>query len=53
MEQALNIGFINSTEVADTLARDGGMSFRTAHQVVGGAAVAELVWIRLGQRNYL
>ena len=51
MEQALNIGFINSTEVADTLARDGGMSFRTAHQVVG-AAVADLYDKGLGQKEF-
>ena len=51
MERALNIGFINSTEVADTLARDGGMSFRTAHQVVG-AAVADLYDKGLGQQEF-
>lgn len=41
MERALEIGFSNATEVADTLVREGGMPFRIAHQVVG-AAVADL-----------
>lgn len=41
MERSLARSFTNTTEIADTLVRDGGMPFRQAHQVVGGA-VADL-----------
>jgi argininosuccinate lyase len=37
MLSALDIGFSNATEVADTLAREGRMPFRQAHQIVGTA----------------
>jgi argininosuccinate lyase len=41
MEQSLARGFTNTTEIADTLVREGGLPFRHAHQIVGGA-VADL-----------
>lgn len=41
MEQALLRNFSNSTELADTLVLQGGLSFRQAHKLVGGA-VSEL-----------
>ena len=41
MAEALGIGFSHSTELADTLAREGRMPFRHAHQIVG-AAVSSL-----------
>jgi argininosuccinate lyase len=37
MVEALHIGFSHSTELADTLAREGRMPFRQAHQIVGAA----------------
>ncbi len=41
MIEALRIGFSQTTELADTLAREGRMPFRQAHQIVG-AAVSSL-----------
>lgn len=41
MEGVLARNFANSTELADSLVRQGGLSFRQAHKVVGGA-VSEL-----------
>lgn len=41
MAEALGIGFSQTTELADTLAREGRMPFRQAHQIVG-AAVSSL-----------
>jgi argininosuccinate lyase len=41
LERSLRRGFTNTTEIADTLVRDGGLPFRQAHQIVGGA-VADL-----------
>lgn len=41
MEKSLERSFTNTTEIADTLVRDGGLPFRQAHQIVGGA-VADL-----------
>lgn len=37
MAEALGIGFSNATELADTLAREGRIPFRQAHQIVGAA----------------
>jgi argininosuccinate lyase len=37
MAAALHIGFSQTTELADTLAREGRMPFRQAHQIVGTA----------------
>ncbi|MFI5341521.1 MAG: argininosuccinate lyase [Candidatus Methylomirabilales bacterium] len=37
MAEALGVGFSNTTELADTLAREGRMPFRQAHQIVGTA----------------
>ena len=51
MEQALKIGFSNTTEIADTLVKEGKIPFRTAHQVVGGA-VAELHYQRKGPEDF-
>ncbi len=42
MAEALDIGFSSTTELADTLAREGRIPFRQAHQIVG-AAVSGLV----------
>ncbi|MCL1848597.1 MAG: argininosuccinate lyase [Clostridiales bacterium] len=41
MRDALSIGFSFSAELADTMVRDGGLTFRAAHSIVGGA-VSEL-----------
>lgn len=41
MEGILARNFSNATELADSLVRQGGLSFRQAHKVVGGA-VSEL-----------
>ncbi len=41
MERSLARSFTNTTEIADTLVRQGGLPFRQAHQIVGGA-VADL-----------
>jgi len=41
LEKSLEQGFCNTTEIADTLVREGGLPFRHAHKIVGGA-VAEL-----------
>ena len=41
MAEALSLGFSQTTELADTLAREGRMPFRQAHQIVG-AAVSRL-----------
>jgi len=35
MESANSIGFTTATELADTLVRSTGISFRTAHQIIG------------------
>ncbi len=40
MAEALDIGFSSTTELADTLAREGRMPFRQAHQIVGAAVSA-------------
>ena len=37
MEEALKRSFSNATELADTLVLQGGLSFRQAHKLVGGA----------------
>ena len=37
MEGVLTRNFSNATELADTLVRQGGLSFRQAHKLVGGA----------------
>ena len=36
MRASLSLGFSTTTEIADTLVRDGGMPFRLAHKLVGG-----------------
>lgn len=41
MVRALELGFSTATDLADSLVREGGMSFRLAHKVVG-AAIAGL-----------
>jgi argininosuccinate lyase len=41
LERALGRSFTHTTELADTLVRSGGMPFRQAHRIVGGA-VADL-----------
>jgi argininosuccinate lyase len=41
MEKSLEGGFCNTTEIADTLVREGRAPFRDAHRIVGGA-VADL-----------
>ncbi len=38
MAAAAHVGFITATELADTIVRDAGISFRTAHQIVGTLA---------------
>lgn len=48
MEEALDRNFSNATELADSLVRQGGLSFRQAHKVVGGA-ISELFEKGLGQ----
>ena len=48
MAEALNEGFSNATELADSLVLDGKLPFREAHKIVG-AAVAELCRHRQGQ----
>ena len=48
MENILNNGFSNATEIADSLVLQGGLSFRQAHKVVG-AAVSRLFEQKLGQ----
>lgn len=48
MEGVLARNFSNATELADSLVRQGGLSFRQAHRVVGGA-VSELFERGLGQ----
>ena len=48
MENILNNGFSNATEIADSLVLQGGLSFRQAHKVVG-AAVSQLFEQKLGQ----
>lgn len=42
MEKSLEQSFSNTTEITDTLVREGGLPFRHAHKIVGGA-VAELL----------
>ncbi|MCL2497286.1 MAG: lyase family protein [Symbiobacteriaceae bacterium] len=37
MRSALSLSFAYSTELADTLVREGGLTFRQAHSIVGGA----------------
>jgi argininosuccinate lyase len=41
LERSMDQTFTNTTEIADTLVRDGGLPFRHAHRIVGGA-VADL-----------
>jgi argininosuccinate lyase len=41
LERSLERSFTNTTEIADTLVREGGLPFRQAHRIVGGA-VADL-----------
>ena len=41
MEKSMEGGFCNTTEISDTLVRDGKLPFRDAHRIVGGA-VADL-----------
>lgn len=48
MESVLTKNFSNSTELADSLVRQGGLSFRQAHKTVGGA-VSELFEKGAGQ----
>ncbi len=48
MENVLKRNFANSTELADSLVRQGGLSFRQAHKLVGGA-VSELFEKGMGQ----
>jgi argininosuccinate lyase len=43
MAEALGIGFSSTTELADTLAREGRIPFRQAHQIVGAAVSALFV----------
>ena len=50
MEGVLARNFSNSTELADSLVLQGGLSFRQAHKVVGGA-VSELFEKGLGQES--
>jgi argininosuccinate lyase len=40
MRGACSIGFLNATDVADTLARTRGLAFRDCYKVVGAAVVA-------------
>lgn len=35
MREKLDLGFSTATELADTIVRDKGLSFRTAHKIVG------------------
>jgi len=37
MREALTLGYSYSTELADTLVREGKLTFRQAHKIVGGA----------------
>lgn len=48
MEKILYRGFSNATELADSLVLEGGLSFRQAHKIVGGA-VSELFHAGKGQ----
>lgn len=41
MEKSMEGGFCNTTEISDTLVREGRLPFRDAHRIVGGA-VADL-----------
>ncbi len=41
LERSLDRSFTNTTEIADTLVREGRLPFRIAHRIVGGA-VADL-----------
>jgi len=50
MEESLRKNFANSTEIADTLVIQGGLSFRQAHKIVGGA-VSELFEKGVGQNG--
>lgn len=50
MADALGVGFSSTTEVADTLAREGRLPFRQAHQVVG-TAVSSLFTAGKGPRE--
>lgn len=43
MEDALRPYFSNATELADSLVLEGGLSFRQAHKIVGGA-ISELFY---------
>jgi len=50
MAAALGMGFSSTTELADTLAREGRIPFRQAHQIVG-TAVSTLFASRQGPAN--
>lgn len=50
MEQVLYKGFSNATELADSLVLEGGLSFRQAHKIVGGA-VSELFYQNKNQED--
>lgn len=50
MANVLSRNFANATELADSLVRQGGLSFRQAHKVVGGA-VSELFEKGEGQES--
>lgn len=50
MEAILDKGFSNATELADSLVLEGGLSFRQAHKIVGGA-ISELFQEKKGQED--
>lgn len=50
MEKILYKGFSNATELADSLVLEGGMPFRQAHKIVGGA-ISELFREKKGQED--
>lgn len=50
MEKILDKGFSNATELADSLVLEGGLSFRQAHKIVGGA-ISELFQNKKGQEE--
>ena len=50
MEQILYKGFSNATELSDSLVMQGGLPFRVAHTIVGGA-VSQLFNVSKGQSD--
>ncbi len=50
MEQTLYEGFSNATELSDSLVMQGGLPFRTAHTIVGGA-ISQLFNAGKGQEH--